>query len=194
MTDQSLLPIPFVPRKKTPPKTGADNAMQKISTINPRATLGHIFMITVETALLLVQFFRMETLAFDVLPELADIDLGFMYGSHLMGLIWLLVVVLVSYTSWECAIRLHGQEAKSSVTLKLATICLWMINAGAMVFEFVLFRMLVDDFGSQGFAGAAELFGLLMVATHQIASFWIMKNVVRKLFLDDEDTTERKAQ
>ena len=61
----------------------------------------------------------------------------------------------------------------------------WFLIA-AMIFEFVLFRMLVDDFDSLGIAGAPELFGALMVAAHQAASFWIMKNVVRQLFLTDE--------
>lgn len=151
-----------------------------------RATFSHIFLVSVELALLSVQFFRMEALAFDVLPELADLDFGFMYGSHLMGIIWLLVVVLLSYVGWELAIRLYSQGSAASGALKLTTIGIWIINFAAMAFEFVLFRMLVDDFNGIGFAGVAELFGLLMVAAHQIASFWIMKNVVRSLYLSDE--------
>lgn len=156
-----------------------------------RGWLAHVFMIAKELALLSVQFFRMEALAFDLLPDLADLDLGFMYGSHLMGAIWLMVVVLLSYAAWECAIRLQERGEASSAALRIGTLLIWIFNLGAMVFEFVLFRMLVDDLGNQGlgFTGAAELFGLLMVFTHQMASFWITRNVIREMFLKDATPT-----
>ena len=160
--------------------------MNKLPKPDVRATFGHIFLFSIEIALLAVQFFRMEALAFDLLPELADLDFGFMYGSHLMGVIWLLVVVLLSYVGWELAIRLYEQGKAASGALKLTTLGVWAANFAAMAFEFTLFRMLVDDFNDIGLAGVAELFGLLMVAAHQIASFWIMKNVVRSLYLNTE--------
>jgi hypothetical protein len=140
-------------------------------------------------ALLLVQYFRMEALAFDVLPDLADIDLGFMFGSHLMGVLWTMIVIFVSYTTWECTIRLHDRGRDASGALKLATLGFWAVNVVAMVFEFVLFRLLVDDFNTLGIAGAPELFGLLMVVAHQAASFWIMKHVVRQLFFPADERT-----
>jgi hypothetical protein len=59
-------------------------------TLSPRTTFVHLFIVTLEAALLAVQYVRMEALAFDVLPDIADIDLGFMYGSHLMGLLWVM--------------------------------------------------------------------------------------------------------
>lgn len=155
--------------------------------VNPRTTFVHIFIVTLELALLAVQYVRMEALAFDVLPDIADVNLGFMYGSHLMGVLWVMIVILVSYTTWECTIRLHALGQDASGALRLAWIAFWLFNLAAMVFEFVLFRMLVDDFDSLGIAGAAELFGALMVAAHQAASFWIMKNVVREIFLPSNE-------
>ncbi|MCE8519265.1 hypothetical protein KBY31_21300 [Ruegeria pomeroyi] len=154
---------------------------------NPRTTFVHIFIVVLEVALLAVQYVRMEALAFDVLPEIADVDLGFMYGSHLMGMLWVMIVIFVSYTTWECTIRLHERGKEASGALRASWIAFWLFNLAAMVFEFVLFRMLVDDFDSLGIAGAPELFGALMVAAHQAASFWIMKNVVRQLFLADDE-------
>lgn len=156
---------------------------------NPRTTFVHIFIVALEIALLSVQYVRMEALAFDVLPDIADVNLGFMYGSHLMGLLWVMIVIFVSYITWECTIRLHEKGREASGALRAAWIAFWVFNIAAMIFEFVLFRMLVDDFDSLGIAGAPELFGALMVAAHQAASFWIMKNVVRQLFLtvDEKD-------
>ena len=126
---------------------------------------------------------RMEILAFEVLPDLADQDFYIMHGSHLMGIIWLLVVILVSYASWETIIKLIETE-KRKLTLYVVTGAFFLVNCVAMVFEFVLFRLLVEDFNNQ-FSNAAELFGLLMVFAHQMASFWIMKNVVRAMYMTE---------
>ncbi len=156
-------------------------------TSNSRTTFVHLFIVALEISLLAVQYVRMEALAFDVLPEIADVDLGFMYGSHLMGVLWVMIVIFVSYTTWECTIRLHDLGRNATGALRVAWFAFWVFNLAAMIFEFVLFRMLVDDFDSLGIAGAPELFGALMVAAHQAASFWIMKNVVRQLFLTTEE-------
>lgn len=166
--------------------TGSASSWRRIAS-NPRTTFVHLFIVTLEVVLLAVQGMRMEALAFDFLPEIADVDLGFMYGSHLMGALWVMIVIFVSYVTWECSIRLHDQGREASGALRAAWIAFWLFNLAAMVFEFILFRMLVDDFGSLGFAGAPELFGLLMVAAHQASSFWIMKNVVGQLFLTDNE-------
>ncbi len=123
----------------------------------------------------------MEVLAFDVLPDLADIDLGLIYGSHLMGITWLLIVILISYATWGLIIRVH-EDKKPSHVLWVVVVFICLVNLGAMIFEFALFRMLVEDFNNQ-LANAAELFGILMVITHQIASYWIMRNIIRVLIL-----------
>ncbi len=101
-----------------------------------------------------------------------------------MGIIWLFVVIFVSYATWELIIRVHDAESPSKV-LWASVVFVFLVNIGAMIFEFVLFRMLVEDFNNQ-FSNAAELFGILMVITHQMASFWIMKNVIRELFIQSE--------
>lgn len=160
------------------PNSASRRGSQPNVPITVRPVLVHTFIILVELTLLTIQYFRMEVLAFDVLPDLADLNLGFMYGSHLLGLTWLLVVILISYVTWELVIRVHSHGYDVSRETWVFLIAMCIMNGMAMIFEFILFRMLVKDFANIGVAGAAELFGLLMVAVHQLASFWIMKNVV----------------
>lgn len=181
--DQTML-------KDTNMQTTASQAATRRSPFqDPGTTFVHLFIIALEIGLLAVQYFRMEALTFDLLPDIADLDFGFFYGTHLMGGLWLMLVVFVSYICWESTIRLHQRGKSASGALRATVISFWLLNAATMVFEFVLFRMLVDDFSSLGIAGAAELFGLIMVAAHQACSFWIVKNVVRDFF-----HTERTAQ
>lgn len=177
----------------------ADAAAADAPRHGTRTSFVHLFIIALEIGLLFVQYSRMEALAFDLLPDLADIHLGFFYGSHLMGVLWVMIVILVSWVSWEATIRLHDCGSEASGALRATVIGFWIMNAAVMVFEFILFRMLVHDFSSLGMAGAAELFGLIMVAVHQACSFWIMKHVVKHVFFrnraaagpdDRADTTD----
>lgn len=183
---QRPFPLPALRDATTGDRTTMNTRTRRQTPIDPRAALIHGFIILLEIGLLAVQGFRAEEAAFDMLPGLADIDLGIMYGSHLLGVLWVMIVIFVSYTAWDGAIRLHTRGADASGALKLGTAFVWLVNLAAMVFEFVLFRMLVDDFNAVGVTGAAELFGVLMVAAHQVACFWIMRNVIRQFFFLDD--------
>lgn len=205
-----MLPVPATPKTEPAARPQKDTAMPKdAATMRPatgtdtdretsrhgtRTTFVHLFIVALEFGLLFVQYNRMEALAFDLLPDLADIDLGLFYGSHLMGVLWVMLVIFVSYISWEATIRLHEQDSKASGAasgaLRATVIGFWLMNAATMVFEFVLFRMLVHDFSSLGIAGAAELFGLIMVAAHQACAFWIMKHIVKHVFFRSRHTAE----
>ena len=151
-----------------------------------RAIFVHCFILLLEAGLLTIQYVRMEAVAFDLLPEIADAHLGGVYGSQLMGALWMMVVIFISYIFWEIVIRLQERGGESSWALRVACIAFAVFNAAAMVFEFTLFRMLVDDLSTLGFNGEAELFGALMVGVHQAASLWIVRNIVRQIFVDDE--------
>ena len=124
----------------------------------------------------------MEAVAFDLMPAIADVQVGGIYGSTLLAVIWVMVIILVSYATWESTIRVHERGDQASRALIIACGAFWLFNLGAMVFEFILFRMIVDELIDLGFPIAPELFGTLMVAAHQAASFWIMKNVVGQFF------------
>lgn len=153
-----------------------------------RTTFVHLFIIALEVGLLWVQFSRMEVAAFDLSPNLADRDFGFFYGSHVFGALWLMMVVLVSYASWEYTIRLHQQGKSASGALRASVIFWWLANGAAMFVEFNLFHQLMGDASSLGMSGSAQLLSTLMVAIHQACSFWIMKNVIRQLFFPELDT------
>jgi hypothetical protein len=147
---------------------------------NPAMACAHIFVVTLEGLLLGVQYVRMEALAFDFMPEVADIELGIMYGSHALGIIWVMGIVLVSYLTWYHTLRLLEIGKAASPTQKAATLVLWAGNVLMMYFEYVLFRMLVEDLDIVGGPLAAKLFGVLMVFTHQVACHWIVSGFFRR--------------
>ena len=191
-TDRAAKPTEEIamPKDAAAMRTAEATTDRRAPRHGARMTFVHLFIIALEVGLLFVQYNRMEALAFDLLPDLADIDLGFFYGSHLMGVLWVMIVILVSWISWEATICLHERGAAASGALRATVVGFWLMNAAVMVFEFLLFRMLVHDFSSLGVAGAAELFGLIMVAVHQACSFWIMKHVVKHVFFRSRDAAE----
>lgn len=158
---------------------GYDWRLRRLAA-NPAMAFAHIFVVTLEALLLGVQYVRMEALAFDFMPEVADFDLGFMYGSHGLGIIWVMGIVLVSYLTWFHTLHLPEQGQAASTTQKAATLVLWAGNVLMMYFEYVLFRMLVEDLDIAGGPLAAKLFGVLMVFTHQVACHWIVSGFFRR--------------
>ncbi|MGM0743587.1 MAG: hypothetical protein ACQEVT_18705 [Pseudomonadota bacterium] len=147
---------------------------------NPAMAFAHVFVWTLEFLLLGVQFVRMEELAFDFLPGTADYDLGIMYGSHAVGIVWVMTIVLVSYLTWYNTVLLLDQGREASSTLKAKVLAYWAGNFGVMYFEFICFWLLVEDLDIVGGALAAKLFGILMVFTHQVACHWIVSGLVRR--------------
>ena len=88
------------------------------------SVLAHAFVILIEVFLLGIQFLRMKALAFDVLPDLADARILFIYGDNVLGIVWVLAVIFASYVFWELIIRLNGTTNPSRGTLGISSIFL----------------------------------------------------------------------
>lgn len=139
-----------------------------------KSVITHLFFIVIEVVLLAIQYQRSEVFAFEVLPELADAKFGVLYGSQLFGAVWVLIVVLFTYLFWELYLSMIDKGIN-----KLAFGIVAVLNIAVCVGELTFFSKLVEN-DNTGFL--AYLVGFLLVASHQVSSFWIMKNVIGEFF------------
>lgn len=149
---------------------------------NVRELASHALIIGIEIGLLTIQFLRMSAVAFDELPSVSDVQILFLYGNDLVGLVWLLMIIAVTYASAEAMLRVLGNWEGETLAMKGIAAALITLNAAMCVFEFHLFHSAIHDLGAGGAAVPTWLLGFLMLAAHQFAALWIMHNVIGRLF------------
>tara|TARA_B100000315_G_scaffold241066_1_gene261543 strand:- start:1268 stop:1756 length:489 start_codon:yes stop_codon:yes gene_type:complete len=159
-----------------------------------REIFAHTFFIVLELVLLFVQYQRAEVFAFEVLPEFADVEFFFIYGSNLIGVLWLLLVVFFTYIFWEFLLKIIDDRKKDEAErnpninyIKFSFLIILIFNVGVIFGEFMFFtKLIADDLASGTDSILALLVGIIMVGAHQVASFWIMQNVVHVFFFSKE--------
>ena len=145
-----------------------------MSSYNLRSIVIHIFFVLSEVGLLIIQYQRSEIFAFDVLPDLADASILFLYGSQVFGILWVIVVILFTYIFWEAFLEFQKDQDKK-IFLGITAI----LNLVVIIGEFSFFFLLVEE-DKSGFLG--PLIGFLFVGAHQVLSHWIMKNIIKNFY------------
>lgn len=162
--------------------TRLDRAVAWGAKANLRDWTSHALIIAIELGLLTIQFLRMSAVAFDELPSVSDVQILFVYGNDLVGLVWLLMIVAVTYACAEAVLRVSGNWERETLTMKGIAAALIALNAAMCVFEFHLFHSAIHDLGARGASVPTWLLGFLMLAAHQFAALWIMHTIIGRLF------------
>ncbi|MEX0405135.1 hypothetical protein ABGN05_05605 [Aquibium sp. LZ166] len=161
------------------------------NSFDVRNAFAHLLIITIELLLLFVQYQRAEIFAFDVLPEFADVQFLFLYGSHYVGILWVVLVILFTYVFWELVLKLQEPKILGKGRLILyAAMIVGLFNALVVVGEFIFFSKLIDSGNTSSLDTVlALIIGAIGVGAHQITSLWIMKHVIRNFWLPKESAT-----
>lgn len=138
----------------------------------------HAFLIALELVVFGIQYSRMEIFAFDMFPAIADQQFAGIYGSHAMATAWLMLMILISYGTWEATVRAHALGPAAPVPLRGMVAAFWIANLAAMVLEFAMFRLVIEDRSGGDWFLAAEIFSALLVFGHQVASWWVVTNIL----------------
>lgn len=159
-----------------------------------RIVLVHAFLIGMELVVFAIQFMRMEVFAFDVIPEIADLELFGIFGSQIVAGAWVMVMIFVSYGTWEVTVLFAALEREATMRERATLGLFWLANVAAMGVELFLFHEAVDDRVGTGIFGVAEIFAALLVFVHQVASWWVVTNILPHFLFARRETVPARDE